>query len=385
MISVDYDDKTQVTDGFLSELPHNKFLIFKGCGELTRSFMEPSPNQGLLLDSLVVAREVDSGAAQVFDGRFVRKCKNPVADKLIFELVESDDPYGFRLLIMAKDLQDDGREAISIQALDQRTEIQLGLAIENQKAILSVKKRLTCELLIYCSQTYPCLYGSALSHGYGKKYSWFIKWKFVEAKVTAYYLTSLVNFFDVCKYFDNQGVLCLVVNCLWLYILFDGDSFFLSRIVVVDDLYRFKLLLMMKCNKVRDASSSKVEVQMRLLDKEEDVKSRVYTEKLTKKYVSSMKNVTQWLVKEWSNGRIGAASIIPESLCSHGVFTCIVECWCKGVTNGDLPTKEFMEEELLPLFFTASWEYDHKVVLLVAPGDEDAIRCKVVSKIYLLE
>ncbi|KAK8553131.1 hypothetical protein V6N13_089346 [Hibiscus sabdariffa] len=234
---------------------------------------------------------------------------------------------------MAKDLQDDGREAISIQALDQRTEIQLGLAIENQKAILSVKKRLTCELLIYCSQTYPCLYGSALSHGYGKKYSWFIKWKFVEAKVTAYYLTSLVNFFDV----------------------------------------------------LRDASSSKVEVQMRLLDKEEDVKSRVYTEKLTKKYVSSMKNVTQWLVKEWSNGRIGAASIIPESLCSHGVFTCIVECWCKGVTNGDLPTKEFMEEELLPLFFTASWEYDHKVVLLVAPGDEDAIRCKVVSKIYLLE
>ncbi|KAL4332510.1 hypothetical protein GQ457_07G014910 [Hibiscus cannabinus] len=161
--------------------------------------MEPSPNQGLLLDSLVVAREVDSGATQVFDGRFVRKCKNPVADKLMFELVKSDDPYGFRLLLMAKDLQDGVREAISIQALDQRTEMQFGLAIESQKAILSVKRRLTCELLIYYSQAYPCLYGSALSHGYGKKYNRLIKWKFVEANVVAYYWTSLVIFEDDCK------------------------------------------------------------------------------------------------------------------------------------------------------------------------------------------
>ncbi|KAL4361978.1 hypothetical protein GQ457_04G039490 [Hibiscus cannabinus] len=174
MISVDSDDKTQVIDGFLSELSHNKFLIFKGCGKLTMGLMEPSPNQGLLLDSLVVAGEVDSGTTQVFDGRFVRKRKNSVADKLICELVESDDPYGFRLLLMAKYLQDGVREAISIQALDQRTKIQLGLAIESQKAILSLKRRLTCELLIYYSQ-------------------------FVEAKVVAYYLTSLVDFFDDYK------------------------------------------------------------------------------------------------------------------------------------------------------------------------------------------
>ncbi|KAK8548845.1 hypothetical protein V6N12_061749 [Hibiscus sabdariffa] len=164
MISVDSDDKTNLTGGFLSELPQNKFLIFMECGELTRGLMEPSPNQSPLLDSLVVAREVDSGATQIFDGRFVRKCKNPVADKLIFDLVESDDSYEFRLLLMAKDLQDGVREAITIQALDQRTEIQLGLAIESQKAILSLKRRLTCELLIHYSQAYPCLYRSALSH-----------------------------------------------------------------------------------------------------------------------------------------------------------------------------------------------------------------------------
>ncbi|KAK8617412.1 hypothetical protein V6N13_080328 [Hibiscus sabdariffa] len=37
-----------------------------------------------------------------------------------------------------------------------------------------------------------------------------------------------------------------------------------------------------------------------------------------------------------------------------------------------------MEEELASLFFTTRWEYDHKTVLLVVPGDVDAIRCKVV-------
>lgn len=34
----------------------------------------------------------------------------------------------------------------------QGTEIQLGLAVESQKATLSVKRRLACELLIYYSQ-----------------------------------------------------------------------------------------------------------------------------------------------------------------------------------------------------------------------------------------
>ncbi|KAK0589351.1 hypothetical protein LWI29_013105 [Acer saccharum] len=51
-----------------------------------------------------------------------------------------------------KDFQDGVLEAISIQALGQGTEIQLGLAVESQKATLSVKRRLACELLIYFSQ-----------------------------------------------------------------------------------------------------------------------------------------------------------------------------------------------------------------------------------------
>ncbi|XP_021297853.1 uncharacterized protein LOC110426861 [Herrania umbratica] len=93
---------------------------------------------------------------------------------------------------LSKDLQDGVLEAISIQALGQGTEIQLGLAVESQKATLSVKRRLACEQLIYYSQAYQCLSGCDLSHGYGKKHTWFIKWKFLESKAAAYYYHGLV-------------------------------------------------------------------------------------------------------------------------------------------------------------------------------------------------
>ncbi|KAK8613359.1 hypothetical protein V6N13_101124 [Hibiscus sabdariffa] len=53
-----------------------------------------------------------------------------------------------------------------------------------------------------------------------------------------------------------------------------------------------------------------------------------------------------------------------------------------GVTDGVLPSEEFIEEDLVSLFFTTRWEYDHRaVLLLVVSGDEDAIRCKVVALI----
>ncbi|KAK6267098.1 hypothetical protein QUC31_017935 [Theobroma cacao] len=93
---------------------------------------------------------------------------------------------------LSKDLQDGVLEAIAIQALGQGTEIQLGLAVESQKATLSVKRRLACEQLIYYSQAYQCLSGCDLSHGYGKKHTWFIKWKFLESKAAAYYYHGLV-------------------------------------------------------------------------------------------------------------------------------------------------------------------------------------------------
>ncbi|XP_062151695.1 uncharacterized protein LOC133860069 isoform X3 [Alnus glutinosa] len=95
---------------------------------------------------------------------------------------------------LPEDLQDGVLEAISIQALGQGTEIQLGLAVECQKATLSVKRRLACEQLSYFSQAYHCLSGGDMdtNNGCGKKHLWFIKWKFLEAKAAAYYYHGLI-------------------------------------------------------------------------------------------------------------------------------------------------------------------------------------------------
>ncbi|RDX83173.1 Kinesin-like protein KIN-12B, partial [Mucuna pruriens] len=66
----------------------------------------------------------------------------------------------------------------------------------------------------------------------------------------------------------------------------------------------------------------------------EDVKSGVYVENLTEQHVSSMKDVTQLLIKGLLNRRIGATSINSESSRSHTVFTCVVESRCKSTADG---------------------------------------------------
>ncbi|KAI4375401.1 hypothetical protein MLD38_013275 [Melastoma candidum] len=90
------------------------------------------------------------------------------------------------------DLQAEVLRAISIQALGQGTEIQLGLAVESQKASLSVKRRLACEQLSYFSQAHGCLSEGERSHGHGKKLLLFCKWKYLEAKAAAYYYHGLI-------------------------------------------------------------------------------------------------------------------------------------------------------------------------------------------------
>ncbi|KAJ6949183.1 hypothetical protein NC651_003247 [Populus alba x Populus x berolinensis] len=93
----------------------------------------------------------------------------------------------------SEDFQDGVLEAISIQALGQGTEIQLGLAVGSQKASLSVKRRLACEQLIYFCQAHHCLSESSnTSNMHGKKHLCFIKWKFLEAKAAAYYYHGLI-------------------------------------------------------------------------------------------------------------------------------------------------------------------------------------------------
>ncbi|WJX77139.1 hypothetical protein P8452_60474 [Trifolium repens] len=94
--------------------------------------------------------------------------------------------------ILPHDLQEGVLEAIAIQALGQGTEIQLGLAVESQKATMPVKRRLACEQLIYFTQAYHCLSGCDFNQGHGKKHLRFIKWKFLESKATAYYYHGLI-------------------------------------------------------------------------------------------------------------------------------------------------------------------------------------------------
>ncbi|PSS32623.1 Kinesin-like protein [Actinidia chinensis var. chinensis] len=66
----------------------------------------------------------------------------------------------------------------------------------------------------------------------------------------------------------------------------------------------------------------------------EDVKSGVYVENLTEECVSTMKDVTQLLIKGLSNRRTGSTSINAESSRSHSVFTCVVESRCKRTADG---------------------------------------------------
>ncbi|KAK9120178.1 hypothetical protein Scep_018271 [Stephania cephalantha] len=56
------------------------------------------------------------------------------------------------------DLQEEFLGAVSFQVLGQGTEMQLGLAVENQKATLSVKRRLACEQLKYFAQAAAYFY-----------------------------------------------------------------------------------------------------------------------------------------------------------------------------------------------------------------------------------
>ncbi|KAK9678101.1 hypothetical protein RND81_11G188300 [Saponaria officinalis] len=89
-----------------------------------------------------------------------------------------------------KDMREGALEALSLQVLGQGTELQLGLAIENQKATLSVKRRLACEQLTYFTQAHYALTGGKESDG-GKQ-SLFIKYKFLQSKAAAYFYHGII-------------------------------------------------------------------------------------------------------------------------------------------------------------------------------------------------
>ncbi|KAJ7515462.1 hypothetical protein O6H91_22G014000 [Diphasiastrum complanatum] len=90
------------------------------------------------------------------------------------------------------DLQEAVLRALQLQALGQGVEIQLGLAIDNVKATLAVKRRLACEGVKYWNQTQESMSKVRLGSDWGKKHALFVNWKCTEAKAAAYYYHGLI-------------------------------------------------------------------------------------------------------------------------------------------------------------------------------------------------
>lgn len=90
------------------------------------------------------------------------------------------------------DLAEGVLRALCLQALGQGVDIQLGLAIDNTKATLAVKRRLSCEMVKYWQQAQDNMMNLPLANGWGEKHRLFVKWKYIEAKAAAYYYHGLI-------------------------------------------------------------------------------------------------------------------------------------------------------------------------------------------------
>ena len=90
------------------------------------------------------------------------------------------------------DLAEGNLKALSLQALGQGVDMQLGLAIDSPKATQAVKRRLACEMVKYWHQVQESIPDLPVSDGWGKKHLLFVKWKYVEAKSAAYYFHGLI-------------------------------------------------------------------------------------------------------------------------------------------------------------------------------------------------
>ncbi|XP_038976086.1 uncharacterized protein LOC120107015 isoform X1 [Phoenix dactylifera] len=96
---------------------------------------------------------------------------------------------------LPEDLAEGVLKALSMQALGQGVDIQLGMAIDSPKATLAVKRRLACEMVKYwhqSTQAHDNISQLHFSDGWGKKHQLFVKWKYVEAKAAAYYYHGLI-------------------------------------------------------------------------------------------------------------------------------------------------------------------------------------------------
>lgn len=90
------------------------------------------------------------------------------------------------------DLSECVLRALSLQALGQGVEIQLGLAIDNLKATLAVKRRLACEHVKYWQQAFDNIQDAHVGGVCGKKHVLYVKWKLMEAQAAAYHYHGMI-------------------------------------------------------------------------------------------------------------------------------------------------------------------------------------------------
>ena len=90
------------------------------------------------------------------------------------------------------DLAEGNLRAFSMQALGEAIDIQLGMAIDSPKATLAVKRRLACEMVKCWHQAQDSIAQVPLTEGWGQKHHAYVKWKFIEAKATAYYYHGMI-------------------------------------------------------------------------------------------------------------------------------------------------------------------------------------------------
>ncbi|XP_028768516.1 uncharacterized protein LOC114726117 [Neltuma alba] len=90
------------------------------------------------------------------------------------------------------DLAEGVLQALCLQALGQGVDVQLGIAMDDTKATLAVKRRLACEMVKYWQQAQDNIMNLPLANGWGQKHSLFVKWKYVESKAAAYYYHGLI-------------------------------------------------------------------------------------------------------------------------------------------------------------------------------------------------
>lgn len=90
------------------------------------------------------------------------------------------------------DLNENVLHVLSMQALGQSVEIQLGLAIDNMKATLAVKRRLACEQVQYWLKANENLQNVDVGGFWGGKHRLFVSWKLAEAKAAAFYFHGLI-------------------------------------------------------------------------------------------------------------------------------------------------------------------------------------------------